>query len=146
VDAASATRHRLRRLPRCDLYGDRILDDLHHGHMTASQNGNRWGFRVYQFAAGASIGNGGIVGFRLDRCTESQAITTTQDNSAIVYVGADWTATDGATRTWRTINGITPTSGKWPGEGLLPRVRFTQYTVYTGYWNDAGAAGSKTTG
>jgi hypothetical protein len=63
-----------------------------------------WGFRVYQFSD-ASIGSpassqaGSTV-------APSQAITTAGDNSALVYISADWNATDGSTggptpRVWR---------------------------------------------
>lgn len=76
----------------------------------------------------------------------SLGLTTQQDNSAIVCVDADWNAGSGSSRTWRTINSITPTSGngleKVYYDGSTPGT----YTVYGAYWNDAGTAGAKTVG
>lgn len=74
----------------------------------------------------------------------SLSLTTTQDNSAIVVVNGDWNAIDGASRTWRTVNSITPTAGN-----NLERTYFhdsSRYTAYAAYYNDAGTAGSKTIG
>jgi hypothetical protein len=71
-------------------------------------------------------------------------ITTTQDNSAIVVVVGDWSAADGASRTWRTVNSITPTSGN--GYELSYSNEAPSYTIYVAYYPDAGAAGSKTVG
>lgn len=74
----------------------------------------------------------------------SLALTTTTDNAAIVAANGDWNAADGSSRTWRTINSITPTSGNG-----LERTYFrdsAHYTVYIAYWSDVGSAGSKTTG
>ena len=74
----------------------------------------------------------------------SLSITTTADNSAIVCIFVDWNAADGASRTWRTVNGITPTAGNG-----LERVYFrnaSNYTVYVAYYSDAGTAGAKTIG
>lgn len=76
--------------------------------------------------------------------TPSLAITTTGANSAVVAVNGDWNAADGTTRTWRTVNSLTPTSGNG-----LERTYFrdaAQYTTYAAYWTDVGAAGSKTVG
>lgn len=71
-------------------------------------------------------------------------ITTTQDNSAICVVVTDWNATDGASRTWRTVNSITPSAGNG-----YERVYFfdsSRATAYVAYYPDAGAAGLKTVG
>lgn len=73
----------------------------------------------------------------------SLAITTAHDNSAIVAWFADWNEVDGSTRTWRTINSITPASGS--GELVYQDVSFAA-TFYGAAWSDAGTAGSKTTG
>jgi len=71
-------------------------------------------------------------------------ITTLQDNSAIVVVVCDWNAVDGASRTWRTVNGITPTSGN----GLERSYMFdsVRMTYYVAYYSDVGTAGLKTVG
>lgn len=74
----------------------------------------------------------------------SLSITTTQDNSAIVVFVLDWSAVDGASRTWRTVNSVTPTAANG-----LERSYFrdsAQYTVYSAYYSDAGTAGAKTVG
>lgn len=75
----------------------------------------------------------------------SLSITTTQDNSAIVVVVADWNTVDGASRTWRTVNSITPTSGNGYERSYVldPGGAFTYYAAY---YPDAGAAGAKTVG
>jgi hypothetical protein len=74
----------------------------------------------------------------------SLSITPGAANSAIVAVSGDWAAADGTTRTWRTVNGITPTSGN--GLEVTYFRDAAQYTVYGAYWNDAGAAGAQTVG
>lgn len=112
--------------------------------VTVNASGRNWGFRVFQFSdasigAIASSASGSTV-------APSQAIITTQDNSALVYVAGDWTATDGTTRTWRAINSITPTSGNGLETDYFRDAGGSFYTAYAGYWNDVGAAGSKTTG
>lgn len=75
----------------------------------------------------------------------SWTLTTTTNNCLIVAVVVDWNAVDGASRTWRTVNGITPTAGNGfersyvlSGTGAL--------TYYVAYWPDVGAAGAKTLG
>jgi hypothetical protein len=71
-------------------------------------------------------------------------ITTLQANSALVVVVADFNAADGASRTWRTVNGITPTAGN--SMELTYFRDGSRYTVYIAYYSDAGATGSKTVG
>jgi hypothetical protein len=71
-------------------------------------------------------------------------ITTTQDNSAIVCFVGDWNAVDGASRTWRTVNSITPTAGN--GYELSYFRDAAEYTLYVAYYPDAGTAGAKTVG
>ena len=71
-------------------------------------------------------------------------ITTTQANSALCVVNGDWDAVDGTTRTWRTVNSITPTAGNG-----LEKTYFrdaAQYTVYAALYNDAGTVAAKTVG
>lgn len=74
----------------------------------------------------------------------SLGLTTGNDNSAILAITADWNAADGTSRTWRTVNGITPTAGN-SAEKLYARDSGS-YTVYGAVWSDAGAAGAKTVG
>lgn len=69
---------------------------------------------------------------------------TPSDNSALAVAVGDWNAVDGASRVWRTVNGLTPTSGNGMERTYMRSA--SNYTVYVGYWSDAGAAGSKTVG
>jgi hypothetical protein len=112
---------------------------------TTGGTNHSWGFRIFQFRDSDGIGT---VASSASGSTvaPSQAITTTQDNSALVYVGADWTSSDGTTRTWRTINSVTPTSGNGLETDYYRDAGGTIYAVYTGYWDDAGTAGAKTVG
>jgi hypothetical protein len=71
-------------------------------------------------------------------------LTTLQDNSGIVVVVADWSAIDGAVRTWRTVNGITPTAANGFERSYARNAAAVTY--YAAYYPDAGAAGVKTVG
>lgn len=71
-------------------------------------------------------------------------LLTTQANSAIVVHSADWTGADGASRTWRTVNGITPTSGNGLEVSYFRDSSF--YTIYGAYYNDVGAIGTYAVG
>jgi hypothetical protein len=107
-------------------------------------SGHFWGFAVYVFRGSAGVGASAVTEQVSGSTNTSQALTTLQANSAVLIISADWNAVDGTTRTWTTINSITPTSGNG-----LERSYFRDsltYTVYTGYWNDVGATGSKTAG
>lgn len=101
-----------------------------------------WGWNASRWSGSDGVGNSSKT--NVASGAPSLALTTAGDNSAIVAVDGDWNAADGASRTWRTINGITPAAG---GTGELVYFRdATRYTAYVGYWSDAGTAGSKTTG
>lgn len=69
----------------------------------------------------------------------SLGLTTGQDNSAIVVVIGDWTASDGTSRTWRSVNGSAATESTYFRDS-------SHYTAYGGYHPDAGTAGAKTVG
>jgi hypothetical protein len=77
-------------------------------------------------------------------------LTTTAANSAIVVINGDWNGRDGATRTWRTVNGITPTPPPPPPTGNGLELTYFQntidYGVYGAYYSDVGAVGIKTVG
>jgi hypothetical protein len=101
-----------------------------------------WGFVVHQYrdSAGVGVHASTVAGSG----APSQALLTTQANSAISCINADWAAIDGATRTWRTINSITPTSGNG---GETDYDRFAgAWTVYVGRWSDVGSIATVTTG
>lgn len=70
-------------------------------------------------------------------------LTTTQANSAIVVINADWTAKTAA-RTWRTVNGITPTSGN--GLEVSYFADGSNYAAHGAYYSDAGAIGTYAVG
>ena len=74
----------------------------------------------------------------------SLSITTTRDNSAIVVVVVDWNAVDGASRTWNTVNSITPTSGNGYERSYV--FDGAACTYYVAYYLDAGTVGTKTVG
>lgn len=101
-----------------------------------------WGHNTLRFSGSDGVGASNKA--NADTAAPSLSLTTTQDNSAIVAFVADWNAVDGASRTWRTINSITPTAGNGLEVTYARDASF--FTVYGAYWNDVGAAGAKTVG
>ena len=73
----------------------------------------------------------------------SLALTTTGDNSAIAVIVLDANAVSGASRTWLTLNGYTPTAGN--GYELDYTLDSGNYGVYVAYYPDAGPGGSAKT-
>jgi hypothetical protein len=110
--------------------------------VTMSGGTGYWGFNALRFSGSDGVGVSAKT--NVDGAAPSLALVTGEDNSAIVVANGDWNAADGASRTWRTINGITPTSGNGL-ENTYARDA-SRATFYVGRWNDAGTAGSKTTG
>jgi hypothetical protein len=101
---------------------------------TGTQN---WGFNCLKYSGVSSVG---ATAKTSSTGAPSLALTTTGANSTIVTFSADWAAVDGtSSRVWRTINSAVAT------EKTFSFVS-GNYTAYAGYWPDAGAAGSKTTG
>lgn len=101
-----------------------------------------WGFICYRFSGSSGIGatsKGAVTA-----AAPSLSLTTNAANSAIVYFGNDWWIQPIGSRVWRTINSITPTSGNGLEQHAV--LYADEYTFYSAYWNDAGAAGAKTTG
>jgi hypothetical protein len=102
-----------------------------------------WGFVALVFRGsdgfGASnVGSGTSGG-------PSLGLTTTQADSAIVAISSDWNAADGASRTWRTVDGITPTLGNGLEKNYFRDS--IHYATYAALWNGASAAaGAKTVG
>lgn len=74
----------------------------------------------------------------------SLTITTTADNSAIAVLILDANAVSGASRTWLTVNSITPTAAN--GYELGYTLDGITYGVYVAYYPNAGPAGPKTVG
>lgn len=114
--------------------------------MSTNNTANCWGFVVYQWRGSDGVGAHTSQANATSGVAPSLALTTAAANSAICYINGDWTATDGTSRTWRTINSITPTSGNGLETDYFRDAGGVQYTLYAGYWSDADAAGSKTTG
>lgn len=121
---------------------------------TDTTGGTNWNLSVSRSASGYAFGATCFVFRNSDGVGQSNSaaedgyptldVTTTQQNSAIVVVNADWNATSGASRVWRTVNGITPTAGN--GLERLYHYGSGVYTVYGAYYEDAGAPGTKTIG
>lgn len=86
---------------------------------------------------GATNGAVGVTG-----ASPSVSITTSFADSALFVIAADWGAQDGASRTWSTINGFTPTAAN--GQELVYFRNSLNYTVFAAYYPNVGAAGSKT--
>jgi hypothetical protein len=102
-----------------------------YGHDIAQFSGSD-GLGAFAASTGAGVG------------APSLSITTQFDNSAIVYMVADWAATDASTRTHRTVNGFTPTSGN--GQEFTYFRDTVNWMVCCAYIADAGAAGAKSVG
>jgi len=101
-----------------------------------------WGFIALRFSASSGVGASAKT--NVSGSAPSLGITTTGANSAVVVIVADWNALDGATRTWRTVNGTAPSAGNG-----FERAYFRSgatYAVYAAYYPDVGAAGLKTVG
>lgn len=71
-------------------------------------------------------------------------ITTTEPHSALMGANSDWNAVDGASRVWRTINGITPTAGNGGEESYARNGSFAGF--YTAHYTDVGPVGVKAFG
>jgi hypothetical protein len=100
-----------------------------------------WGWNGLRFSGSDGIGQTASTN---TTGAPSLSITTLHDNSAIAVFVGDWNATDGTSRTWRTVNGTAPTAGNG-----FERTYFrdaSHYTTYAAYYPDAGTAGAKTVG
>ena len=102
----------------------------------------QWGFTCYVFRNAAGIGASSKT--NVSGATPSLDITTTRANSAVVVLNIDWDAQDGSSRTWRTVNSITPSSANglerayYYGSGI--------YTFFSALYDNAGSVGAKTVG
>jgi hypothetical protein len=109
--------------------------------LTGSSNGNPWTANVLTWSGSTGIGASAKSN---NTGAPSLDITTTADNSTIAVIVADWNAGSGASRTWRTVNGLTPTASNG-----MEKTYFTDgsnYTVYGCVYVSVGAAGTKTVG
>jgi hypothetical protein len=102
----------------------------------------QWGFSCLVFRDSSGVGASSKT--NVNGTAPSLGLTTTQADSAIVVFNNDWNALDASSRTWRTVNSITPSSGN----GLETTYVYSSgfYTVFGAYYNDVGTAGSKTLG
>lgn len=113
------------------------------------------------FTMSITATGGGVIGFGVRRYSGSDgydsssktnvssgapslALTTLSDNCTIIIISSDWAAVDGTSRTWRTVNSITPTAGN--GGELNYFRNASIYATYSASWSDVGLAGSKTVG
>jgi hypothetical protein len=116
--------------------------------VSTEKTGNNSG---YNMAWGASVkvwrgsdGVGASSKTNVSSGAPSLDLTTTQVNSAVQVANNDWNATDGASRTWRTVNSVTPTSGNGLETNYFRDA--ARYTTYAAYYDDVGTAGTKTVG
>lgn len=108
----------------------------------ASGTSATWGFawEVWSGSGGVGASTKG----QASSGAPSLAITTTGASSALSVLSSDWNAVTG-TRTYRTVNGFTPTaggsgeSGAYPGDG-------SSYGAYSSYYPNAGTASAQTVG
>lgn len=99
-----------------------------------------WGFTVL-VARNMSIGS---TTKNNSSGTATLGVNATSTGSTIAVFSTDWNAIDGASRTWTTVNGTTPTAGNLLEVGY-GRVNGA-YTIYSAYYPDVGAPGTKTVG
>lgn len=112
--------------------------------VTGGGVGTLWGFIVYQFRDSDGFGSRTSTNNSTNSGAPSLSITSCGANSALAYASMDWNANDGATRTWRTINSITPSAANGLEKEYFRDASF--YTVYSAYWNDDGSSGAQTVG
>ncbi|HEY7431995.1 MAG TPA: DUF5047 domain-containing protein [Streptosporangiaceae bacterium] len=103
--------------------------------------GGEWGFGILRFSGSDGIG---ATAAKHAAGAPSLDITTKADHSALAVIVLDWNAADGSSRTWRTVNGITPSPGG--GDEITYARDSGKYAVYAAYYSDAGTAGVKTVG
>jgi hypothetical protein len=102
-----------------------------------------WGHHVYQFRGSNGVGASN----KANSTTGDPTVTlsTTQANSSIVCYGADWNAGATTGKAWLPLVGATtPSAGN--GFEKVGAQQGSSYTVYSAYYNDAGAIGSKSVG
>lgn len=102
--------------------------------VTATNSGatEMFGMNVFTFRGSSGVGASSATHVASGAPTLN--ITTTQANSAIVVLNGDWSARDGATRTWRT------------NAGAFTELTYNyiagSYTAYAGYHANSGAIGT----
>lgn len=102
-----------------------------------SEQNFEWSFGVTVWRDHGGVGASGAA--NAPSGAPSLAVTCAA-NSALVVGSDDWTASSGASRVWRNVNG-SPII-----ESLYSTNVGVTYTIYSGYVPDVGPAGSKTVG
>lgn len=97
-----------------------------------------WGAMALMFSGSDGVGASGAANAASGG--PSLTFTTLHDNSAIAMIVTDWSATDGASRAYRTPSGSSVFTE------LMYFRDVDHYGAYLGYYADAGVAGSKTIG
>lgn len=114
-------------------------------HKSYTSGSNKfWGGGVFVFRASDGFGNSNKDNATNAPGNASVGVTTAQANSALVTVNGDWDATDGTTRTWLTVNSVTPSVGN--GLETYYFRDAAHCSAYAAYYDDAGSAASKTAG
>lgn len=118
---------------------------MSHCEMSTTQNmtvtatkstggGSYWGHNCLHYTDSDGRGNTTI------STSRTVSITTTQDDSSIVVLITDWSASDwGSTRDWITVGGVAATEMTYFRNS-------SRYTVGIARWDGVGAAGSKAVG
>lgn len=99
----------------------------------------RWGFGVIVFRASDGFGAAEQITSNVGAVGPTLGVTTTQANSALIFISADWNAADGASRTYRQVNGVNPTERSYARDS-------GSHTAYIASYADAAATGAKTVG
>jgi hypothetical protein len=108
------------------------------GRDPAHNSANPHGACTMQFAASAGVGASQVTSANTG--APLNALTTVGDNSAVAIFVGDWNAVDGSSRTWRTVNSVTPTAGN--GYEVSYAFLAGLYTLYGAWWPDVGLKGS----
>ena len=112
------------------------------GSVSSSINNNianRFGGVILQFTATDGVGASGEIASPAVATSHSFSVTTTQPNSAIGFLFADWNAVDPG-----SIAETISISGVGSATLVVPIYVASGYTVWYGYFADVGAAGTKT--
>lgn len=105
----------------------------------ANSAGNQFGGVILQFRGSDGVGASGEIATPNNATSHAFDVVTTQANSAIGFMFADWNAIDPA-----SIAETVSISGVGAATSVTPVYTAGHYTVYYGYFADVGAAGTKT--
>lgn len=107
---------------------------------TVSSSVPVWGFTCVVFRNAGGIGaSSGVISSGVP----SLGLTTVGNGSMVVVFNNDYGSIDGTSRTWDTVNGITPSAGN--GLELTYTFDSTFITVYGAYYNNTGPIGTAIT-